>query len=143
MFKLTRLADYGIMLMGRFARATALTRSARDLAAESHLPLPTVSKILKALAKTGLLDAHRGVKGGFSLGRRPDGITIAEIIEAIEGPITFTQCCEGTGHCNVESHCGLGVNWRKINSAVSRALRGVTLADMVLPARSGEFRITV
>ena len=143
MFKLTRLADYGIMLMGRFARAAAPTRSARDLAAESHLPLPTVSKILKALAKAGLLDAHRGVKGGFSLSRTPERIAIADIIEAIEGPISFTQCCEGAGHCNVESHCGLGVNWRKINNAVGRALRGVTLAEMVLPARGVEFRITV
>ncbi len=140
MFKITRLADYGIMLMARFAKSSP-SRSARDLAAESRVPQPTVSKVLKALAKHGLLEAHRGVNGGFRLARRPDQVSIAEIIEALEGPIAFTECCGGP--CQLESHCVVGGNWRKINGAIARALRTVTLADMIDSARPAAFRITV
>ena len=143
MIKLTRLADYGIMLMARFAGSPLPTRSARDLASESRLPLPTVSKILKSLARQGLLDAHRGVKGGFSLARAPERINVADIIQALEGPIAFTECC-GQGACSVEPNCSVGSNWKKINQVVTRALQAVTLADMVHPmGKAADFRISV
>ena len=79
MIRLTRLTDYGIMLLTHFARdRKQAQKCSRDLAAEAHLPLPTVSKLLKLLARHGLLEAHRGAKGGFLLARPPEAITMAE-----------------------------------------------------------------
>ncbi len=134
MIRMTRLTDYGIMLLTLFARdARRATRSARDLAADAHLPLPTVSKLLKLMARHGLLEAHRGVRGGFSLSRPPEAITVSEIIGALEGPIGVTECSAHSGACGIERSCIVRSNWRKINDVVIRALRGITLAEMTHP----------
>ena len=108
-------------------------RSARDLSTEAPLPLPTVSKILKLLARHGFLEAHRGVKGGFSLARKPKEISVAQIIEALEGPIAVTDCSSPSENCEIEKSCIVKSNWKRINLAVLEALRGITLADMTRP----------
>src|ERR1041384_3864978 len=106
MIRMTRLTDYGIMLLTLFARdAKRPVRSARDLAAEAHLPLPTVSKLLKVLARHGLLEAHRGVKGGFRLARPAEEIAVSDIIHALEGPIGVTECSSHGGQCDIERFC--------------------------------------
>ena len=136
MIRLTRMTDYGILLLTCFARDPEHPmRSARELANESKLPLPTVSKILKELARHRLLEAHRGVKGGFTLARRPDAINVAEIISALEGPIAITECSADAGNCDIERSCVVKSNWKKINQVVLNALRGITLADMSHPLR--------
>jgi FeS assembly SUF system regulator len=138
MIRMTRLADYGILLLTLFARERGQkTRSARDLAAESKLPLPTVSKLLKVLARHGLLDAHRGVKGGFALARAPEAITVADIIGALDGPIGVTDCSTDEGCCDIEQSCVVKRNWRRINHVVLDALRGITLAEMARPLDVG------
>jgi FeS assembly SUF system regulator len=134
MIRMTRLTDYGIMLLTYFARGSQdPMRSARDLSREAHLPLPTVSKLLKVLARQGLLEAHRGVKGGFTLARRPEEITVAQIIDALEGPIGVTECSAHSGGCDIERHCIVKSNWRKINRVVLEALDKITLAEMARP----------
>lgn len=133
MLRMARLTDYGIMLLTTFAREPERTRSARELAEASRLPRPTVSKILKALAHHDLLVTHRGVKGGFSLARRPDGISIAEIITALEGPIAVTECSETHGNCRLEPVCIVRSNWRRINRVVLKALERISLAEMTHP----------
>jgi FeS assembly SUF system regulator len=135
MIRITRLTDYGIMLLTYMAQDLALPmRTAPDLAAEAHLPLPTVSKILKVLARKGVLVAHRGVNGGFSLARRPEVIFIAEIITALEGPIALTECsADAPGRCQLERLCPVRSNWQRINQAVRTALERLTLADMTRP----------
>jgi FeS assembly SUF system regulator len=143
MIRMTRLTDYGILLLTRFAADAANgLHSARGLAGETHLPLPTVSKVLKALAKHGLLEAHRGVKGGFTLSRKPEEISVAEIIDAFEGPIGVTDCTSGDAPCcDVERTCGTRDHWKRINRVVIDALRGITLAEMARPAAAPvEFR---
>ena len=136
MIRLARMTDYGILLLTCFAREPERAlRSARELAAEARLPLPTVSKILKELARHRLLEAHRGVKGGFTLSRRPDAINVAEIIRALEGEVAITECSSHTGNCNLERSCIVKSNWKKINVIVLEALRGITLADMARPLR--------
>ena len=132
MIRIARLTDYAIVLLTHFAGdPRPPIHNARDLAAEANLPLPTVSKILKALSKAGLLVSHRGVAGGYSLARPPDQITVAEIIGALEGPIAMTDCAgDAHGLCTLEPCCPTQDNWRKINAAVRRALQGLTLADM-------------
>jgi FeS assembly SUF system regulator len=135
MLRVTKLADYGIVLMTYMACPEGpATHNARDLSREVQLPLPMVSKILKSLAREGLLTSHRGIKGGYTLSRRPEETSIAEIIRALEGPIALTECTDRThGDCGLEQQCPTRGNWHRINSAVRDALQRVTLADMVQP----------
>lgn len=135
MIRMTRLTDYGIVLLTHIARhPERLTRNAPELASAAHLPLPTVSKILKILAREGLLVPHRGAKGGFSLARAPEDITVAAIIEALEGPIALTECSSHGGEgCGIEPRCPVGSNWRRINRVVTEALSGISLAEMATP----------
>jgi FeS assembly SUF system regulator len=134
MIRMTRLTDYGIVLLTLFARDPKRPmRSARDLAAEAHLPQPTVSKLLKVLARHGLLEAHRGVRGGFNLARPASEITVSDVVAALEGPIGVTECSTHSGGCSIERFCIVRSNWRKINEVVQDALRGITLAEMARP----------
>jgi FeS assembly SUF system regulator len=135
MLRISKLTDYGIMLLTYIARDPHLPlRNARELAVEAHLPLPTVSKILKILAREGLLLTHRGVNGGFSLARQPEEISVADIITALEGPLALTECSlHPPGVCQLETQCPVRSNWQKINQAVLGALKNLTLAAMACP----------
>lgn len=134
MLRMSRLTDYGIMLLTRMARdAEGSTHNARSLAQEARLPLPTVRKLLKLLAHSGILEAQRGVKGGFRLARRPQDVSVAGIINVLEGPIGITECSAHSGNCAIERQCIVRSNWRKINQVVLNALSGVTLAEMARP----------
>ncbi len=135
MLRVTKLADYGIVLMTYFAsNSDAPMHNARDLAAEVSLPLPVVSKILKLLARERLLISHRGTKGGYSLARKPERISVADIIRALEGPITVTECTDRVhGDCSLESLCPVRSNWHRINQAIRDALDKITLAEMSRP----------
>lgn len=131
MLRITKQSDYGIVLMTLFGGAEAgRVHSTRDLAASAKLPLPTVSKILKALARAGLLQSHRGVKGGYRLARDPARISVEEIIRALEGPIAITECIEGGSDCEIEASCPVRTNWQRINGAVRDALAAIPLSEM-------------
>ncbi|MEE8523259.1 MAG: SUF system Fe-S cluster assembly regulator [Thermoanaerobaculia bacterium] len=135
MLRMTKQADYGIVLMTRMARGAGNQRfTAPDLARETSLPLPTVSKILKLLARKGLLGSHRGVKGGYSLTRNPRRITVAAMISALDGPIAVTECIEDApGVCSQESVCQLRGNWQRINLSIRQALDAISLAELTEP----------
>jgi FeS assembly SUF system regulator len=135
MIRMTKLTDYGIVLLTHIARdPERSTRNAPELAAAAHLPLPTVSKILKILAREGLLVPHRGAKGGFSLARAPEFVTVADVITALEGPIALTECsAHGPDRCGIELQCPVGTNWQRINRVVLDALGKITLAEMAAP----------
>jgi len=134
MIRLSRLTDYGIMLMTMLARDRQnAPRSAREVADRSRLPRPTVSKLLKSLAHEGILETTRGVRGGFRLAKSPEVVTVADIIAALEGPIGITECTAHPGQCGVEPLCPVRTNWRRINRAVLDALGGITLAEMARP----------
>ncbi len=135
MLKITRQTDYGVMILTRFAQeGPGRIHNARDLAAETEVPLPTASKILKLLAREGLLISQRGVKGGYRLARSPEQITICEVVTAMEGPIAITECVEAApGDCDKEPWCPVRSNWQLINNAVQSALEGITLARMARP----------
>ena len=136
MFRLNKLTDYGIVLMTCVAHdAGRQLRTARDLAAGTRLPLPTVVKILRLLMDRELLVSQRGVKGGYALARDAGKISVAEIIEALEGPIGFTECSTSPGCCELERSCGVRGNSQIIGRALHRALRGITLADLTRPLR--------
>jgi FeS assembly SUF system regulator len=134
MLRVTKQADYGIVLMTHMAIDPERRCTAPELASETMIPLPMVSKILKILSKSELLLSHRGVKGGYSLARDPGEITVAEMITALEGPIAFTECIEGApGFCTQEAVCRLRSNWQRINMALTRALEGISLAELAQP----------
>ncbi len=131
MIRLSRTSDYGIVLMAHLAGCTdRAPHNAREAAADSGLPRPMVSKILKALAREGLLVSHRGAKGGYSLARPPEEISAADMITALEGPIGLTECTVHPGHCVQEPSCHVREPWQRINAVVRQALVDVTLADL-------------
>jgi FeS assembly SUF system regulator len=132
MLRITKQTDYGIVLMTYFAsREAGSVHNARDLAEETALPLPTVSKILKALQRAALLTSHRGVKGGYSLARAPQAISVEEVIAALEGPIAITECLgETDDECGIERVCPVRANWHRINEAVRSALQNIPLTEM-------------
>lgn len=135
MFKLGKLTDYGTVVMTALAVRPEALRNAHDLAEETHVAAPTVSKLLKQLAKSGLVESIRGAHGGYRLARTPDRITVADVVCALEGPIALTQCAVHEGGCSIESHCGVRGNWRLINTAIRQALESVSLAQMAEPMR--------
>ncbi|HZA67566.1 MAG TPA: SUF system Fe-S cluster assembly regulator [Geminicoccaceae bacterium] len=140
MIRLSKLADYGIVMMTHMARQPDRQHTAPEIAAQSHLPLPTASKILKGLVRAGLLTSHRGVKGGYGLARPVSAISVADVIVALEGPIALTTCIEhAPGECEIEALCPARANWHRINDAIRHALEGITMAEMALtlPAAFG------
>jgi FeS assembly SUF system regulator len=134
MIRITKTTDYGIVLLTYMADDPERRYNAPELAHEVQLPLPMVSKILKILARDGLLASHRGVNGGYALSRPPRQITVSEIITALEGPIAITECIDdGPGECVQEAVCPLRSNWQLINAAIRGALDGLRLSDMARP----------
>ncbi len=135
MIRLTRQADYGIVVMTYFARlGEGETHTTRDVAAEVHLSVPMISKILKALARGDLLVSQRGVNGGYSLSRAADEISVADVITTLEGPIGMTACTdEHSDGCDIDDVCAVRSNWQLVNQVVRRALENITLEHMAEP----------
>jgi len=132
--KLSRMADYGVVVMTQLAREPGVTQTASELAAATALPVPTVSKLLKLMANAALLESHRGTKGGYSLTRTAADVTMADIIGAVDGPIALTECVGTDGTiCEIEALCPTRTNWKRINDVLIEALQSVTLAEMAAP----------
>ena len=135
MIRLSRLADYGVVLTSFLARRPGGWLTATELSSATALPAPTVSKVLKLLAQDGILESHRGTKGGYALSRPAGDISVADIVNALDGPIALTECMvTESGSCGIEALCPTRVNWRTINDAITVALKSVTIADMATPA---------
>lgn len=134
MLRISKLTDYATVLMAYLAQRPEAVHSAQALGAQAHIELPTVGKILKKLAQAQLLHSYRGSHGGYQLAKPASQITVADIVQAMEGPIGMTECMHVGGHCNHEAHCGARGNWHKISLAIETALRSVTLADMLVPS---------
>lgn len=133
MIRIAKLTDYGIVLLTSFVREERAW-SASELAETSSLPVTTVAKILKMLTKGGILRSQRGKLGGYSLARAPKSISVAEILEAMEGPLCLTECSGKKGHqCSIEGGCPVRTHWRRINEAVRRSLDELSLVEMAEP----------
>jgi len=134
MFRINKETDYGVLLLTLFARfPEGSSLSARELAGSSGIPFPMVSKILKLLARDGILSSQRGPKGGYSLSQGPSQISMAEIVDCLEGRLSITECIEHPGDCRQESTCGVRGNWGVINAAVREALSRISLLEMASP----------
>ena len=130
MLRISKLTDYGTVILADLARRPAELASAADVAEQTGLGLPTVRKLLKSLARSGLVEAQRGALGGYRLARDPKDISAADVIDALEGPVSITECSVGERHCDIEEHCTVGGAWQRINIAIRRALGDITLADL-------------
>ncbi|MBM3788934.1 MAG: SUF system Fe-S cluster assembly regulator [Acidobacteria bacterium] len=134
MLRVTKIADYGVIVLTHFAGNPDSVLNARDIARKVKLPKPVVSKVLKMLARSGILVSQRGINGGYSLAMPPQEITIASIIHALEGPIAVTECTDReNGDCGMEGSCPVRGNWSRINSAIHQALDRITLSQMTRP----------
>ena len=133
MLRVTKLTDYATVVLTALAAGDGAVCSASQLAERAGLELPTVAKLLKPLARAGLVEGLRGVNGGYRLARRPHAISLIEIVEAIEGPLGMTECSLHGSRCGIESSCGVRTNWMRINDVVAAALRAVTLDQMLKP----------
>jgi FeS assembly SUF system regulator len=133
MLRMSKLADYGTVVMTSIAREPERVHSAADVAVRTGLARTTVSKILKTLAREHLVASSRGARGGYRLVRAPREISLAHVIGAMEGPIGITECSGAPGLCEQESACSVRINWQRINRIVLHALEGITLEDMTRP----------
>lgn len=131
MIKLSNLADYAVLLLALMAKEPRQWASS-ELAERAQVPMPTTSKLLKILAQTDILKAQRGAAGGYSLIIPAQDLTLAAIIEAIDGPIALTHCVHNEElPCIARMNCPTSKGWGKINKAVRDALGTVSLADLV------------
>ncbi|QIL01667.1 SUF system Fe-S cluster assembly regulator [Sphingomonas sinipercae] len=131
--RLTHLADYAVVIMTAAARRDAGERlSAAELAEETGVPLPTAQKLMGKLAGAGLLSSVRGAGGGFTLARPEQQISLADIIEAVEGPIAMTQCSgsDEVSDCALDAHCRVKPHMNIVSNAVRGALGAVTLHSL-------------
>ena len=133
--RLSHLADYAVVLMTAAARRPAGERlSATELSGETGVPLPTAQKLMGQLAGHGLLSSARGASGGFALSRPAQDISLADIVEAVEGPIVMTQCGDGVNHdCALDAHCRIKPHMGVVGHAVRGALGTVSLQSLALP----------
>jgi FeS assembly SUF system regulator len=143
MIRLSKLSDYAIVVLTTMVRnSDAVSLSSACLSQKSSVPEPTVAKLMKLLAKGGVVTSHRGTSGGYMLARTARDISVADIIVAVEGPISLTECVGGhddTG-CHVERLCAVRGNWDRINTALVGALSGVSLAEMAEPFIPAAYR---
>ncbi|MAW90151.1 MAG: SUF system Fe-S cluster assembly regulator [Altererythrobacter sp.] len=128
--RLSNLADYAVVTMSQAARHCGGARvSASELAAETGLPVPTVQKLVSKLTAAGLLRSVRGAGGGLQLARPAAAITLADIVEAVEGPIALTACIDG-GECAVDHDCRVKPHWPMVNKALRGALANISLVQL-------------
>jgi FeS assembly SUF system regulator len=128
---MSKLTDYGTVVLAELANGRSGFASAAEVAQATGVGLPTVSKLLKTLAKAGLVTSSRGAHGGYRLSRGAAEISAAEVIDAFEGPVSITECSGSDSHCGLESVCSVGSAWQRINVAIRRALDEISLADLL------------
>ena len=135
--RLSSMADYAVVTLCAAARhcgqmgAMGLRVSAADLARETGLPQPTVQKLVSHLAKAGLIKSVRGAGGGIQLARPAAAISLADIVEAVEGPIALTACVDhGKSDCALEANCQVRPHWDLVNQSLRTALAEISLARL-------------
>ncbi len=137
MLKLSKLADYSVVILASLARDPSKQVTAAQVSEDTQLPVPTVAKLLKKLAKSSHVKAIRGAAGGYKLAHTPEEISISSIIEAVDGPVQIVSCASPNPEpCSRQINCVLHGRWDAINLAIRQTLKGVTLKDLMhTPAR--------
>jgi FeS assembly SUF system regulator len=132
LIKLSKMTDYAVVILGGMAGANGAQMTASSLSEKTGLPEPTVAKILKLLAKGKLVESARGINGGYRLVQKPERISMADVIAALEGPVALTACVDGGDECcSIAGNCSMKGKWNPVNAAMQQALANVTLAQMM------------
>ena len=147
MVALTRKTDYALVALAYLARWEQGCVSARDIAARVRIPLPVLMGILNQLARQGLVVSTRGAKGGYRLARSPEQITLAQLIDAVEGPVRLTMCCTGgderaMSECDLEATCDVKQPLQAVQRRLEAFLSGVRLADIARNTMPVELRVS-
>ena len=131
--KLNKMTDYAVVCLGTLARKPGYSMSATELSRETGLRLYTVQKLLKLLvSKSDFIRANRGPLGGYVLNKNSSDISVVEIIEALDGPITLTSCVDKSeSFCESSNVCFLGAKWNKINEIIRKSLNDISLKDLL------------
>jgi FeS assembly SUF system regulator len=129
--RISKLTDYGTVVLAELAGRQDAFVSAGEVATATGLAVPTVSKLLKTLTKAGLVRSIRGSHGGYRLARDPAAISAADVIDALEGPVSITECSGHDSHCEIAPMCSVGSAWQRINIAIRRALDEISLVDLL------------
>lgn len=139
--KFSKLTDYAVIILTSLARAKEDSYSAAQLAKLSNVPEPTVSKILKMLSRKGLVTSQRGAQGGYSLANNVNHISVLDVLTAIEGPLTMTECASNGEevNCSLESICALSGRWDMVNKAIENTLENISLAQIIAPRDYSKF----
>jgi FeS assembly SUF system regulator len=130
MLRISKLTDYGTVILAYLAAQPDRLLAAADVAEHTDIALPTVSKLLKKLQRSGLVCSTRGSHGGYQLAQPATQVTAAEILDALEGPVAITECSGQHSNCGIESSCRIGHAWQRLNGAIRQALNEVTLAQL-------------
>jgi FeS assembly SUF system regulator len=134
MLRISKLADYGVIVMVYLAKNPEHLCSTREIAMHTHLALPTVSKVLKRLTAANLLCSIRGVKGGYQLQRAPASISVASILDALDDRERgFTECSLEPNVCVLQDVCHMQGHWQMISQTIESALSSISLASLVKP----------
>ena len=142
MLRISKLTDYGTVVLAHLAGDPEAVCSAADVSIATGIAPPTVSKLFKSLARAELVSSTRGANGGYQLTRNPSEISAADVIDALEGPVSITECSSADSHCDYEKVCSVGSSWKRINVAIRHALEDVSLIDLLRtnrPVPSFEF----
>lgn len=131
MLRISKLTDYSTVILAALSERPADPTSASELAERTGIAAPTVSKLLKALQRAGLVRSTRGARGGYRLARAAQDITAAEIIDAVEGPVALTECSSDDGHCDIEASCRVGHSWQQVSMAIRRSLQDLRLTTLI------------
>ncbi len=132
MIKLSKMTDYAVVILADMAGRQSNQTSAAMIAQSTKLPEPTVSKVLKLLARQNIVSSMRGASGGYSLNKTPEQITMALVITATDGPITLTACVDQSSECcDRSAHCSIKGKWNPVNKAMMNALEKVSLLQMM------------
>jgi FeS assembly SUF system regulator len=131
MLKISKLADYGAAVLVSIHSSPQQASSATAIAMQVHLPVSTISKLLKLFLRAGIVESLRGKHGGYFLARAPAQISIVHIIQAIDGPLGLTECSIAEGLCTHEHYCPMRTGWQHVNRTVLHALEHMTLEQMM------------
>jgi Fe-S cluster assembly protein SufB len=143
MLRISKLADYAIVIMNELATRPGEFLSASELAASTHIGEATVGKLLKALSKNKLICSQLGSQGGYSLVKTPADINLTDIITAIEGKIAITECDRQMNCCDKKKTCTVSGNWQRISTAIRNALAEISLADMQRPVPEAVIKLKI
>lgn len=132
MLRLSKKADYALIAMKHLAQKGpgAASTSAREIAEQYDIPIELMAKVLQRLVRTGLLVSSQGTRGGYTLGRPSSTISVADVIQAIDGPLTVTACATEHGECEQYSKCSIRDPLWQIRERIIAALGTVTIAEM-------------